>query len=37
MLCLEDGHYSDLSDKQKVASLLIWLGVNAYQLHDKFD
>ena len=31
---LEDGPYSDLSEKQKV---LNWLGRAAYQLHKEFD
>ena len=34
---LEDGPHSDLSEKQKVATLLNWLGQTAYQLHDEFD
>ena len=36
-LLLEDGPYSDLSEKQKVATLLNWIGQTAYQLHDEFD
>ena len=36
-LLLEDGPHSDLSEKQKVATLLNWLGQTAYQLHDEFD
>ena len=34
---LEDGSYSDLSEKQKVATLLNWLGGTAHQLHNEFD
>ena len=34
---LEDDPYSDLSEKQKVATLLNWLGQTVYQLHDEFD
>ena len=34
---LEDGPYSDLSEKQKVATVLNWLGQAAYQLHEEFD
>ena len=34
---LEGGPYSDLSEKQKVVTLLNWLGQTAYQLHDEFD
>ena len=34
---LEDGPYSNLSGKQKVATLLNWLGRAAYQLHDEFE
>ena len=34
---LEDGPFSDLSDKQKVEILPNWLGQTAYQLHDEFD
>ena len=34
---LLDGSYSDLSEKQKVATLLNCLGQTAYQLHDEFD
>ena len=34
---LEDGPYSKLSGKQKVATVLNWLGTAAYQLHDEFD
>ena len=34
---LEDGPYSDLSEKQKVSTLLNWFGQTAYQLHDEFD
>ena len=34
---LEDGPYSDLSEKQKVVTLLNWLGQTVYQLHDEFD
>ena len=32
-LLLEDGPYSDLSEKQKVVTLLNWLGWTAYKLH----
>ena len=35
-LLLEDGPYSDLSEKQKVVTLLNWLGQTVYQLHDEF-
>ena len=28
---------SDLSEKQKVATVLNWLGWAAYQLHEEFD
>ena len=34
---LEDGPYSELSGKQKVAMVLNWLGTAAYQLHDGLD
>ena len=34
---LEDGPYNELSGKQKVASVLNWLGTAAYQLHDEFN
>ena len=34
---LDDGPYSELSGKQKVATVLNWLGKAAYQLHDKFN
>ena len=34
---LEDGPYSELSGKQKVAMVLNWLGTAAYQLYDEFD
>ena len=34
---LKDGPYSKLSEKQKVAPVLNWLGRAAYQLHDEFD
>ena len=34
---LEDGPYSELSEKQKVVTVLNWLGRVAYQLHDEFD
>ena len=34
---LEDGPYSELSGKQKVATVLNWLGTATYQLHDEFD
>ena len=33
---LDDGPYSELSGKQKVATVLNWLGKAAYQLHKKF-
>ena len=33
---LDDGPYSELSGKQKVATVLNWLGTPAYQLHDEF-
>ena len=36
-LLLEDGLYSDLIEKQKVTTLLNWLGWTAHQLHDEFD
>ena len=36
-LLLEDGPYSELSGKQKVATVLNWLGTATYQLHDEFD
>ena len=32
---LEDGPYSDLSEKQKVATVLNWLRWAAYQLHKE--
>ena len=31
---LDDGPYSELSGKQKVATVFNWLGTAAYQLHD---
>ena len=34
---LKDGPYSELSGKQKVATVLNWLGTATYQLHNKFD
>ena len=34
---LEDCPYCDRSEKQKVATLLNWLGRTAYQLHNEFD
>ena len=34
---LDDGPYSELSGKQKVATVINWLGTTAYQLHDEFD
>ena len=34
---LDDGPYSELSGKQKVATVLNWLGEAAYQLHNKFN
>ena len=34
---LEDGPYSSMSGKQKVATLLNWLGRATYQLYDEFD
>ena len=34
---LEDGPHSDLSEKQKVATVLNWLGWAAYKLHEEFD
>ena len=34
---LDDGTYSELSGKQKVATVLNWLGKVAYQLHNEFD
>ena len=34
---LEDGQYNDLSEKQKVGTVLNWLGCAAYQLHEEFD
>ena len=34
---LEDGPYSELSGKQKAATVLNWLGTAVYQLHDEFD
>ena len=34
---LEDGPYSKLSGKQKVAIVLNWLSTATYQLHDGFD
>ena len=37
MSLLEDGLYSNLSEKQKVVTLLNWLGRAAYQLYDEFD
>ena len=36
-LLLEDGPYNDLSEKQKVATVLNWLGQAADQLHEEFD
>ena len=33
---LDDGPYSELSGKQKVVTVLNWLGTAAYQLHDEF-
>ena len=33
---LKDGPYSDLIEKQKVATVLNWLGRAAYQLHEEF-
>ena len=36
-MLLEDGPYSDLNEKQKVVTLLNWLGQTAYQLHNEFD
>ena len=32
-----DSSYSELSGKQKVATVLNWLGTAAYQLHDEFN
>ena len=34
---MEDGPYSELSGKQKVATVLNWLETAAYQLHNEFD
>ena len=34
---LDDRPYSELSGKQKVATVFNWLGKAAYQLHDKFN
>ena len=34
---LDDGPYSKLSGKQKVATVLNWLGNVTYQLHDEFN
>ena len=34
---LEDGPYSSMSGKQRVATLLNWLGRAAYQLYDEYD
>ena len=34
---LEDGPYGELSGKQKVATVLNWLGMAPYQLHNEFD
>ena len=34
---LDDGPYSKLSGKQKVATVLNWLGRAAYQLHNKLN
>ena len=34
---LDDGPYSELCGKQKVVTVLNWLGKSAYQLHDEFD
>ena len=34
---LKDGPHSELSEKQKVATVLNWLGRAAYQLHDEFN
>ena len=37
MSLLDDGPYSKLSGKKKVATVLNWLGKAAYQLHDEFN
>ena len=37
MSLLDDGPYSELSGKQKVATVLNWLGKAAYQHHDEFN
>ena len=34
---LDDSPYSELSGKQKVATVLNWLGKATYQLHNKFN
>ena len=34
---LDDGPYSELSGKQKVTTVLNWLGKAAYQLHYEFN
>ena len=36
-LLLDDGPYSKLSGKQKVVTVINWLGTAAYQLHDEFN
>ena len=37
MSLLDGGPYSELSGKQKVATVLNWLGKAAYQLHNEFN
>ena len=37
MSLLDDGPYSELSGKQRVATVLNWLGKAACQLHDEFN
>ena len=34
---LDNGPYSELSGKQKVATVLNWLGTAVYQFHNEFD